>query len=337
MSLARCFAALTIKTLDHAVTRFLETFYEDWRFIAARDHLCSHMPSFKDISTKRKIKLKIENILVVTGFLLLSNGAATVLLGSIAAFYIFYPTGLSNSIFLKNRYFIKGMGRNILAIIILISCLFFAFHFGNRIKQGNFTSIDTRRTNHISDKYLATLVGRVSSYYDSLLFTSSPNYDRVNLYSNRYIVTIFLDSIIYRLSKLGLPLNDERPEIVSLSRLNYLNLSLTRLNSREGSSPGLIASFDYMLPFPISIFLCSLYLVFISRIFDRLSCNKERGITWFGALIMFLFVQVFFQSPFDLLNIIDNGFLMAFSFYIMSFHRKSEAYLNVKMDLVPTN
>lgn len=308
---------------------------EVFHVIVLLDVICIlFMTKYSLISHKKKSK--ITDLFVVIAFCSLSNGTATVLLATAALLAVLIPNIFSKILFVENISVLNIIRRSMLGGLVLIVILFSAFSLGNMLKTGSI-SITSQKINYLSDEYLASLVARISTDYDSLLFTSSPDFDRLNVAPDRLAMTIPIDSFLYRLSSLGFPINVQRPEITSIARLNYLNISTTRSNPREGSSPGLISSFDYISPFPINMLICALYMVFLSNIFDRLTSNKEKKISWFGALLVFVFCEVFFQSPIDIFNILDNGSLLAFGIYIMSCNEEPKIYLKVKKDLVPIN
>ena len=92
--------------------------------------------------------------------------------------------------------------------------------------------------------------------------------------------------------------------------MNYQLLTVDPITSRAGSSPGLIASFNYAFAFPLNLLLCALYARWVSRKIDvGLRQGTALTLSWFGLLILHQFVEPLFQSPFDVLIMLDEHVL----------------------------
>jgi hypothetical protein len=154
------------------------------------------------------------------------------------------------------------------------------------------------------------LISSFSSHYYSLLFTAEALNDGVNA-SDGSALVYPLQSLAFRSDYLTgglLDLDVPKPEIGSLSRLNYVLLTEgPNISSRQGTSPGLIASFNYVFSFPFNILFCVVYLCWVSGVINRLlSAHRHESLSSMGLLLLLFYVLVFFQSPFDLIPLLDN-------------------------------
>ncbi len=258
------------------------------------------------------------DVLCSLAYISLSNGITTIFLGCLAFLFITF-SNLKSLLFVKNVISLRAILRLIFFICIVFYLVEHSDRLGSRIKHKSLYSSETISYQRSGDDFIPNCIGRISSYYDTLLYTSSSKFSD-NLYTGYFSPSMLLSSMYYRLSKLFpfILSQVDKNQISSFSRLNYLNLSTTRSHSREGTSPGIISSFDYVFFFPLSIIVCSLYLCFISKMIDRLTFDENRKISLIGAFIVFTLLASFFQSPFDLLCIFDNVSIMSFGFYLMS-------------------
>lgn len=102
----------------------------------------------------------------------------------------------------------------------------------------------------------------------------------------------------------------QRPYIPSISVLNYRILSKLGTNRREGTSPGLVGSFEYLFAFPWWIVAAALYLVFLSRFFDGVLYRGNRETLSLVAIFIALkYTDIFFSAPADFILFFDNGFI----------------------------
>lgn len=211
------------------------------------------------------------------------------------------------------------------------------------------TKVDDGKQNHYAlKKYLLYLLERNSISYYSLVFTSQSEIYK-NYIDEHPIIYIF-KTFLFRLNYItGGFFEMVRPPIGSISQLNYFFLVkdnfadctidqikekiayfATGTGLRVGSSPGLIASFDYMFSMPLNIFFCIIYLVIISRLLNAIFLNyKSNGnLSLLGLIILLQFVQVLFQSPFDFLTLIDNSSLFVALLFLMSMYENAkESYI----------
>lgn len=299
-----------------------------------------HIFVIKHHKEYERSKYRLASFLISVSGLLLANGTATMLLALFVFIFMNFPRLRVKFLYKTSAVNFKLSFQWIASALVLLIVLLGAFHFGNRIKHAGsfFSSVnsETSRTINIEHK-IVSLLGRVSSYYYSLLYTSSKEMKSSDVPN----IVIPFETGMYRLNALfNKPFILPKSTIQTFSRLNYLNLSLTKDHAREGTSAGIISSFDYVFDFPISILLCALFLKWCSGLIDILTKSSNKKLTWFGALFVFLFLEFIFQSPFDLLVLIDNGSLLALILYgmakqqgrggqVASIHKHVPALVNV--------
>ncbi len=150
----------------------------------------------------------------------------------------------------------------------------------------------------------------ISVYYYTLLFTEGA--PREVLKNSEPTVLVYpLRSLLFRLDHLtgghfGVP----RPAIGSLMRLNYELLTEGPINQRAGSSPGLLGSFNYVFPWPLGVVFAALYLVLVKWLLDvNFAEPAEQSLSPVGSMLLLVFLHGLFQSPFDLLIVLDDGFV----------------------------
>jgi hypothetical protein len=90
-----------------------------------------------------------------------------------------------------------------------------------------------------------------------------------------------------------------------MARINYSLINLHPFNDREGTTPGLIATFVLAFPIWLGPFALASYL----WIYDTLQAGIRRRFagrpTLFGELLLLYFSTVFFSSPVDFLLVFD--------------------------------
>jgi hypothetical protein len=271
--------------------------------------------------TKRR-----TDVLAAISYLTLSNGIITLFIALIMLVLISYPK-FRLVLYKTDKLSFKLIIRFLVFGFIMLLIVNFALRYGSIIKNASLGERQRLSVSIPTVKLIGTSIGRVSSYYDTLLYTSSNAFGD-NIAKKDFAILVPFKTMYYRMSRLfpWLIAPEIKADYPSFSRSNYLNLSTTRSNLREGSSPGVISAFDYLFMFPFSIVICSLYLCFISNVIDRIMQNNSTKLSWFGAFFVFQLTCVFFESPFDLLNLLDNGTLLALGFYCMSIKSRPMLY-----------
>lgn len=182
-------------------------------------------------------------------------------------------------------------------------------------KEGNDKKEKAQSFLYYSKNYFYYLIERSSIYYYSFLVTMK---DKNHLTTAPLLLP--LKNFLFRLDYLffGKLLGFQKPEISSICRLNFLEVTNFDISKKTGAAPGLLASFNYIFPLPLSIVLCALYLSFISKIFTNLLRNQFKEISGLGIILFYFYLQHFFQSPFDFLIILDSAVLYVLLIFFLS-------------------
>ncbi len=278
--------------------------------------------------SKRSKSISLINIIMSISLVLLSSGIVSSITGfSIFILTIFpqYKDLFISKIRFKPRYIFIFF----IALFIAPQAFNLATNFGASIKHGtyNFTlssAVDASSYQvNSTTSSLDGFVGRISSHYISLLATSQ-NLFNVE-YSSAYVWSILIKGINYRLGRI-LRYNSysDKPRNSTLSQYNYRNITQGITTNRTGSTPGVIASFNYFFLFPLNILILTIYLVFIERFINTLTYlypEMNFFVTFFLSRTFFNFTLA---SPFDLINIIDGGFIYALIIFMMYRHNLNQ-------------
>jgi hypothetical protein len=265
------------------------------------------------------VRYRLESVLLASLLVFFANGTASMVLALGALAYSLFPRLVVGQLFTPRRAgALAATARLGAAGTVCLAGFFVAWLLGETIKntvtqqQDASTAIantldSTVRTPGWAQDYGLYLVSAVSSYYHALVYTSEVPRSALTP-DGVSPITYPLRALLFRFDYLaGDVLGIERPVIVSLSRLNYLNtIDLPDVAEREGSSPGVIASFTYVFPFPFNLLLCAVYLVAVSHVIDvLLAAHPRETLSPIGVVAMLVFVMGLLQSPFDLLAIFD--------------------------------
>lgn len=159
------------------------------------------------------------------------------------------------------------------------------------------------------------LEGMASHYYSYMQFFDGFAQQRLTDFAAPLSYPI--NAVHYRIGVLTGDHDMVRPDIQSISRLNFVVLSL-RSSPMEGTSPGAVASFAYILPLPLAIAAAILYLALVSALLSQLFYSAHRQISLVGGLVIMIQLQVLFQSPLDFILIIDNAFVFLLALIVLS-------------------
>ena len=116
----------------------------------------------------------------------------------------------------------------------------------------------------------------------------------------------------------------ERPLDGSLARINYGLINLYPFNDREGTTPGLIATFVLTFPVWLGPFALAGYLWFYDKVQSRLRLRFAGRPTLFGELLLLYFTAVFFSSPADFLLVFDPMLLTLLAWCHLGLSAKPE-------------
>jgi hypothetical protein len=263
---------------------------------------------------------RLEMIFLAAVLVISANGTATMMIALATLGFSLFPGMGQSIVFVPQGGYARRAIRLVGVVILGAGILGASWFAGETIKRRASTqvaSIDDAqsgvRDRIVSDEQFLTnyfyyLVYRISIHYYSYLFTLEAPADMLTASTP---LLFPLRTAVFRADYvLGSPLNLPRPSISSIGRLNYLLLSANPIRDREGSAPGLIASFNYVLFFPLSLVICALYTGTVAKVIDRFARNADVG-PWSvpGMLIVLLSLQGLFYSPFDLVIIFDDSFI----------------------------
>jgi len=289
---------------------------------------CKSMPQWD-----KRFKWRMANGLFSLSLLMTANGTASMLIAVFALLFSLFPGNFERLLFLGEKESFLLRSKKLIKIItmgFLVSlCAWFAgetIKSSSTEKSGNILSSANLMVKYIEESpelienFGYYLISAMSSHYYSMTYALEVKSVDVNSKASLRLVHP-LQSFIYRFDIMaGGILNVERPEFGSLSRLNYVLLSdEVAISERQGTSPGLIASFFYVFPPVIGIFICAFYMAWVARLTNNLLFHaRSKSISIFGLLLLLQFMLMFFQSPFDLLAIFDNAYLAVVILFVMS-------------------
>ena len=282
----------------------------------------------REAAAKMGWRRTTENVLLALALVMTANGILSLFQALIALVWSLQPPIVDRLLFtptrreqIKMRDLLKRGATAGGSAIVYVAVLLVAWYYGTLIKvsssEGLGMSLFDRDLMMVLSGgvdegslrgALYNFVERYSIFYYSLLYTIvgptvEQSYDAVST------LAYPLQTLLFRVDYLlGGPFEIVKPEVGSIAQLNYRLLTAGVLRIREGSAPGLIASFNYVLAFPLNIVCCALYLRWLSnRVEALLSGQRHRRLSLLGVLLLITFLQVFFQSPFDFLMLIDDA------------------------------
>ena len=264
----------------------------------------------------------LEAILLAVSLIVIANGIMSLLVASVTLFCSLCPLTFHQLIFVPRcRRGLKVKTQTITLIPVFLFIFAMAWFFGSIIKLSSGTDITVLLTEYdpvkivgfsnedsIIERIFYNLIERCSIFYYSFLFTVEALPNDIN-HGITSVIVIPLQTLLFRIDcLLGRLFEVARPEIGTIMQLNYMLLSEEVINSREGSSPGILASFNYVFIFPLNIIFCSFYLRWASKLLDSLlrQHNSEK-LSIYGVIFILMFLQGLFHSPFDYLILIDDG------------------------------
>lgn len=175
------------------------------------------------------------------------------------------------------------------------------------------------------------LIGRLSVHWYSLVVAVHEFVD-VDVGGQFDHLMAPLGNAWFRFSTLtGGWMPSERPLNGSLGRLNYNLINRYPLSEREGSSPGLIASFLIAFPVWLAPFALTAYLAVYNGIQKRLRLRMAGRLSWVGESVLLEFTSIFFDSPVDFLLIFDPMVVTAIGWVALGYSSR-EAAPDVRRD-----
>jgi hypothetical protein len=269
----------------------------------------------------------LENLLLASALVISATGIQGMFEALVAVFYSLFPGTFRRLVFVRRgRGPLKPLARALVWVPALLLIFSAAWYAGQVIKVSSSVDVarllddPTRISTQVGgdqpflSSFLYYLLERRSVYYYSLLFSVEASDEELRR-GSASVLTFPLQTLWFRAHYiLGGSFNVPKPAIGSISQLNYQLLTLDQLpvTDRSGSSPGLIACFNYVLGFPLNVVLCALFLRWLAGAVNVLV--HQRGpatLSLVGVLLVLEALRSIFQSPFDYLVVIDESVVHA--------------------------
>lgn len=278
---------------------------------------------YSDFTLKHK-QLRLLDITLAISYVLASTGVMHMLIGLFFLIFSIFPNFIYNIMYRNNNsstfaYFMNL--RILMASVVFILLSVIAWVVGQGLKSGSIISGYQLLLNTSGlYEFVLYLIERVSASYYSWANTIHESYF-LNSTDISTVAGIQWDTFLYRINTL---LNNvfeiSKPEISSLSRLNYIDLAMNPVNPREGTSPGLLGSINYIsASIYISPIVSVIYMLIIATLIDKSLIGRRYKLSPMGIIFLVYFYLVFFESPFDMLVIIDDAVIHAILLITLSY------------------
>jgi hypothetical protein len=267
------------------------------------------------------VQRRIEDALLGAALLVFANGTASLIIAGLIGVCVLWPRTARRFLFVRRRSVTPiRVLKALTAAVALAAFVPLAWVAGETIKRSSagvpltWQLLRNETARITSTETLSSwgtyLVSTFSTHYYSVRFAAGVPREEVLMRSGVEPALLPMQSALFRFDYLlGGPFGIPRPELGSMSRLNYVLLTPAEVQSdRAGTSPGLVASFAYVLPFPLSIAACALYARAIARaIDDALGRRRADVLSAVGVGLLLLLVLNALQSPLDVLILFDEG------------------------------
>lgn len=261
---------------------------------------------YKELNFRRKINL----LMIAVTMLFSASGIRPMLLVSLCISYLLFPDFLHKLLFKQRaeNITIKSSLMGFVIIIITFSILGTGLILGESIKTGvNIVDVISNYADSSFNGFFNYIIERSSTAYISLLNAISNDTSVPSRFQSSLMILGPIENLQFRIDAiLGNFFGVDRPDFGSFMRHNYDLITKYPLNFREGTSPGLLASFVLAADFPISILLLLLYTTLILKLINRLLAGVIKPLSLLGGIIFLSFIDIVFASPLDLLLLIDN-------------------------------
>lgn len=264
---------------------------------------------------------RIADLAIATSLLLTANGTAGALVSFTALSFAIAPATFMRTFQAKvTTPLLARAAVATLALAVVGAIAFTAWIGGEAIKGSSrgdtelaeaFDAVRDRvETVLTPQSYLYYLGEALSSHYHSTLFTLGTSFEQRSP-EGAFPLALPLRSFAFRLDLLlGHPFGAERPDPGSMSRWNYVLLTGLPLNERAGTSPGVVASFQYAFGWPLGLLASAAYFVWLARFIDRIVPPVAGRVWTLPAVgIILLWLLGLFESPLDYLIVVDNSTL----------------------------
>ena len=262
---------------------------------------------------------RLERALITAAFAASINGTGTAFV-TVFSFIVLQTPALA---YLDKRtfsgasplriVFLLGVGALLTGVAALI--LSGAYVYGESVKQE--VPLDMVLAGFDSTWTPNYLIERMAPQYASLVNTLplTFDFDRDGL-SN--LIGVW-NTFLFRLEALHLfDFGVDRSSTVPITRLNLDFISSIALTDREGTAPGLIPGFIYCFPPIVNVLMLGAYVFMVLGILQRLCLCMKEELSLAGKFILTFFTLPLFETPIDLLLIIDDGFIFFVGLWWMS-------------------
>lgn len=268
---------------------------------------------FADSRSTLPLQRRVGDVLLASAFTIATNGTASSLLGLAFLGYALLPGIFHRAVFLTHGHSVFLQSLKTAGVLVLTAALFLAaWVSGEAIKSASAGEKDLltavgdvidETQNDGAANYFYYVISSLSTHYYAHTFTAATARDEIRREAS-WPLLLPAQTLIFRAGYL-LGTESSRPEIGSFARLNYVLLTAEPLTERQGTSPGLLAAFEYALGFPLAPIACIFYAAWSCVLFERLIAPGRR-LTPAGAILLLGIVLFMFQSPFDMLSVFDN-------------------------------
>jgi hypothetical protein len=272
------------------------------------------------ITDHRFILSRSRSDMLIKGMMLLAlisslNGVVAIFVVIIFILFLVAPQSTLELLFL-NSVKKKRILKNAKLLVFLLFIFPIMLLAGEFAKSGNKYKISEIYSAYLNFDYL------IDSHSRHLSALASSIEDGSNIENLKIPVNTF----IYRLKLLtGTHDVTNKEEVDSLNKVSLHQFTLYEKKSREGASPGLLASFTMTLPFSFAV-LATFLTTFILVKFLDFILHAQIPFSWIGAFIFaYIPLRYFTDSPFDSLAPGPHYFVFLF-ILLASFRRRNFNY-----------
>lgn len=196
-----------------------------------------------------------------------------------------------------------------LAPILAVLFMALALTIGESIKEQGTIGINPDGVRFSAGWFFTRIVDGISSHYYALVqFLDGSALAYLTFYDAP--MSYPLNAAEYRFHQLIGTAGNERPDVQSLSRLNY-EVNSWRLHPNEGTSPGVFASFIYVLPLWVGLAAALVYLRLVVHVLNRFFAHPGTRLSLFGGIFVLINLLFLFESPLDFVVVFDNAVVAA--------------------------
>lgn len=250
---------------------------------------------------------KFERALVTLALVASINGNGTAF---VAVFSFFVLQLRAHQFLFKSRINTALLLKMAGLVALMLLFLFAAYAVGESVKRGeDILNVFDWLTGTSQESVWSPdiLIERTAPSYASLVnaLPLTFDWDRASL-SNLLGV---LNNVLFRLDVLGVTdFGVDRSSAISMMRFNYEWIDIFAQNAREGTAPGLIPGFIFCFPPILNVLALGAYVFLILGMIQRVCLAMRGQLSWVGKLIFTYLALPLFETPIDILMVIDDGF-----------------------------